>query len=302
MISTHHRRTRALTLAETMVAVTVFSSVSLGLLSFGQASMQLVARNLATNLSHDSARISEMRLLSDLHESASPFRLFTFNGSTFTDLDPAVTTDQDSLSQRLVSARANGVRFRTRAGGPYRLTANAAASATALTFNFSVGGAVPYIPQVGDKVVLPLISREFAITAVSNTPTVASPQATVTVDAPGGIGFTINTTTTGNVTTGNFYRSVAYSVWDGRLRYHPNFTGTNRSTTQEVRNRITSPQPFALLFATSSSAIDNLALRVSLECYDPNYTNRRYQNGTATLQTIIPPLTVPTPVSATDSY
>ena len=155
---------------------------------------------------------------------------------------------------------------------------------------------------MGDKVVLPLISREFAITAILVTPTSGSPQGKVTVDASGGIGFTINTTTTGNVTVGNFYRAVAYSVWDGRLRYHANFTGTNRATVREVRDRITSPKPFALLFPSSSSQVDSLALRISLETYDPNYSNRRFQNGTATLQTIIPPLTVPTPVSSTDTY
>lgn len=290
------------TLIEVLVASTVFAAVTVALVSFGQFSLRLVSRNLATNHSHETARISEMRMLQDVHESASPFRLFTFNGTTFTDLNPTATTDQEPLSQRFVSTRANGVRFRMLSGGPYRLTANTTPSSTSLTFNFGVGGTLPYVPQAGDKVVLPLISREFAITAVTTTPTAGSPQGTITVNAPTGLGFTINTTTSGNVTTGYFYRSVAYSVWDGSLRFHPNFTGSNRATTQEVRGRITSPQPFALLFPTSSSQIDNLALRISLEAYDPNYTNRRFQNGTVTLQTIIPPRAVPPPVSATDSY
>lgn len=290
------------TLIEMLVASAIFAVVTMALLSFNQVALRLISRNLATNHSHDTTRISELRLLKSVHEAASPFRLFSFDGATFTDLDPAATTDQEPLSQKFVSARSNGVRFRMFAGGPYRLTANTAASATSLTFDFSTGGLVPYVPQVGDKVVLPLISREFAIAAVTTVPTTGSPTGTVTINASGGIGFTINTTTAGNMTTGYFYRSVAYSVWDGRLRYHPNFTGSNRATTREVRDRITSPQPFALLFAASTSQIDNLALRISLEAYDPNYTNRRFQNGTATLQTIIPPLSVPTPVSATDSY
>ena len=293
---------QAFTMVELIVALAVFSSVTVGLLSFSQVSLRLISRNLATNHSHDTTRMSELRLLEDVHEAASPFHLFSFDGTTYTDLDPAVTTDQEPLAQKFVSARANGVRFRTLSGGPYLLTANTTATSTSLTFNFGVGGAVPYVPEVGDKVVLPLISREFAITAVTTTPTNGSPQATVTVNASGGIGFTINTTTAGNATTGYFYRSVAYSVWNGQLRYHPNYTGTNRATTVTVRDRITSPQPFALLFTSSSSQIDNLSLRISLESYDPNYTNRAFQNGTATLQTIIPPLAIPTPVSATDSY
>lgn len=293
---------QAFTLIELLVASAVFASVTVGLLSFSQVSLRLISRNLATNHSHDTARISELRLLEDVHDAASPFRLFTFDGTTYTDLDPAATTDQEPLAQKFVSARANGVRFRTLSGGPYRLTANTTATSTSLTFNFSAGGAVPYVPEAGDKVVLPLISREFAITAVTATPTAGSPQGTVTVNATGGIGFTINTTNAGNMTTGYFYRSVAYSVWNGQLRYHPNYTGTSRATTLVIRDRITSPLPFALLFASSSSQIDNLSLRISLETYDPNYTNRRFQNGTTTLQTIIPPLAIPTPVSATDSY
>ena len=106
----------------------------------------------------------------------------------------------------------------------------------------------------------------------------------------------------GKVTTGYFYRSVAYSVYNGQLRFHKNFTGANKAAFRVVRDKITSPQPFGLLFASGSGQAENLALRVSLESYDSNYTGRKFHNGTATLQTIIPPLAIPTPVSATDSY
>lgn len=287
---------------EALVAGAVFTSVTVALLSYGQVSLRLISRNLATNHSHETARTSELKLLKDVHDAASPFRLFSYDGTNFTDLTPAVTTDQEPLAQKFVSARANGVRFRVLGGGPYRLTASTTPTSTNLTFAFNVTTEDPYVPQVGDKVVIPLISREFPITAVTTVPTEGSPQGSVTVNAPGGIGFTINATSAGNMTTGYFYRSVAYSVWDGQLRFHRNFTGSNRATADPIRDRITSPLPFALLFTSSTSQIDNLALRISLETYDPNYTNRRFQNGTATLQTIIPSLAVPTPVSATDSY
>ena len=67
-----------------------------------------------------------------------------------------------------------------------------------------------------------------------------------------------------------------------------------------VRDKVTSTQPFGLLYPTAAGQVENGALRVSLEAYDPNYTGRKFSNGTATLQAIIPPLNVPTPVSATD--
>lgn len=292
----------AFTLVELLIATGVFAGVTVALLSYSQTAIRLVSRNLATNHSHEAVRISELQMLEDLHEAASPFRLFTFDGTTYTDATPAVTTDQEPLSQKFVSSRANGVRFRQFGGGPYKLTANTTPASTSLTFNFAVGGLLPYTPQAGDKVVLPLLAREFAITAVTTTPTVGSPTGTVTIDDTSGVGFTIDATTAANVTTACFYRAVAYSVYGGQLRFHKNFTGTNKATFKVVRDKITSPQPFGLLFPSSSGQAENLALRVSLEAYDPNYTGRKFLNGTVTLQTIIPPLNNPTPVSATDSY
>jgi len=290
----------AFTLVELLISMGVFAGVTVALLTFSQTAVRLISRNLATNHSHESVRISELQMLDDLHDAASPFRLFTFDGTTYTDATPTVTTDQEVLSQKFVSTRANGVRFRQLGGGPYRITANTTAASTSLTFDFGVGGQLPYSPQIGDKVVLPLIAREYVVTAVTVVPTSGSTQGTVTVNATGGIGFTI--TAAGNVTTGYFYREVAFSAFNGQLRFHRNYTGANKSTFKVVRDRITSPQPFALLFPTSTAQVDNLALRISLETYDPNYTGRRFTNGTATLQTIIPPLTIPPPVSGTDAY
>ena len=288
------------TLVELLVATSLFAGITVALLTFGQTSMRLATRNLATNHSHESTRISELRMLKDFHEAASPFRLITFDGTNYADSTPTVTTDQEPLSQKYVSSRANGVRFRKLGGGPYQMKANTVQSSTNLRFDFGVGGQLPYIPQIGDKVVVPLVSQEFAITAVPTVPTTGSTQGVVTINATSGFGFTIDATSAGKVTTGYFYREVAFSVWDGQLRYHPNFTGSNKPALRVIRDRITSPRPFSLLFPTSTSTVDNLSLRVSLETYDPDYTSKNFLNGTATLQTIIPPLA--TPVFGTDSY
>ena len=292
----------AFTLVELLVAGALFSGVTVALLTFGQTSLRLAMRNLATNHSHESARLAELYMLKDFHDAGSPFRLVSFDGTAYTDTSPTATGDLEPLSQKFVSTRANAVRFRKLAGGPFKMTANTTAASTSLTFDFGVGGQLPYVPQIGDKVVVPLVSREFAITAVTTVPTSGSTQGTVTITAPGGFGFTIDATTAGKTTTGCFYREVAYSIWGGDLRFHANFTGANKPVCKVIRNRITSPQPFALLFPSSTSAIENLALRVSLETYDPDYTSKNLQNGTATLQTIIPSLVVPTPVAATDAY
>lgn len=290
----------AFTLVELIVATAVFAGVTMALMSFSQTSLQLFARNLSVNHSHEAVRTSDLQMLRDFHDSASAFRLMSFNGTTYTDLDPAVTTDVDPLTQKFISARGNAVRFRRLAGGPYKLTANTTAASTNLTFDFSVGTSLPYIPQVGDKVVIPVISREFTISAVPTVPTTGSRTGIVTVSATGGIGFTIDTTTTGNVTTGYFYREVAYSVYGGNLRYHKNFTSTNKTSFVVVRDKLTSTQPFALLYPSSTGQVEDGALRISLEAYDPNYTGRKFSNGTTTLQAVIPALIVPTPISTTD--
>ena len=293
-------RQQAFTLAELIVATAVFAGVTVALMTFSQTTLRLFARNLSVNHSHDSVRIADQQILRDLHNAASNFRLMSFDGTTYTDVTPSVTTDVDKLTGKLISTRGNVVRFRVLAGGPYKMNANATPASTNLSIDFSVGTTLPYVPQVGDKVVLPLISREYGITAVPTVPTTGSRTGVITINDTGGLGFTVDATTAGNVTTAYFYREVAYSVWGGALRYHKNFNSTNKTSWVQVRDRITSTQPFGLLYPTAASLVETAALRVSLETYDPNYTGRKFSNGTATLQAVIPPLNIPTPISSTD--
>jgi len=294
-------RTRhAFTLAEMMVALAVFATVSLGLFTFTATSLRLVGRNLATNHSHGNMRVSDQELLYNLHASASPFVLITYNGTAYADATATSTSDVDAFTQQNISNRTNGVRFRLAGGGPYQLTASTTSASTSLTFNFGVGSAVPYVPEVGDKVVLPLLSSSFDITAVTQTPTVANPTGIITISAP--LGFAVNTTTAGNVTTGYFYREVAYTVYNNQLRYHANYTGSNQGNYTIVRDDVTSPNPFALLFAPSAPTSTGLNLRLSLEFYDIDYYSaRNYKNGTVTLQAVIPPRAQPPDVTQTNS-
>jgi len=295
-----HRTRHAFTFTEMMVALSVFATVSMGLFTFTATSLRLVGRNLATNHTHENMRISDQELLYNLHASASPYVLITYNGTTYADATATATTDVDAYTQQNISNRTNGVRFRLAAGGPYQLTASTTSASTSLTFNFAVGSTVPYVPEVGDKVVLPLLSSAFDILAVTQTPSTGSPTGTVTISAP--LGFAVNTTTTGNVTTGYFYREVAYTVYNNQLRYHANYTGSNQGNYVIVRDDVTSPNPFALLFVPGAPASTGLNLRLSLEFYDIDYYSaRNYKNGTVTLQAVIPPRAQPPDVSQTNS-
>ena len=302
-----HPRSRTcngFTLVELLVGTSVFSLVMVGLISFSAFAIRMVSRNLATNRTHEVVRISDLQFLRHLHEAGSAFRLVDFNGTTYTDAAPTATTDLDASSNpsRNISTRANGVRFRRLGGGPYRLTADTTSSSTTLSFNFAVNGQVPYVPKVGDKLVIPLIAREFDISAVPVPPTTGAPIGTVTIANAGGLGFTLNATVAWNVTTGYFYPSAAFTVWDGRLRYHNDFSGSRKSDFTVVRDNVTSPRPFALLYPSLAGATDGLNLRISLEAYDGQYTARQFTNGTTTLQAVIPTRTAPTPISSTNSY
>lgn len=290
------------TLTELLVGTSIFSLVMIGLISFSSFAIRMISRNLATNRTHEVVRISDLQLLRHLHEAGSAFRLVTFDGTTYTDASPAATADVDATSGRLISTRENGVRFRRLGGGPYKLTANTTAASTDLSFNFAINGQVPYVPQAGDKVVIPLIAREYDITAVPVVPSTGSPVGTVTVSSAGGIGFTLNATAAGNVTTAYFYPSAAFTVWNGQLRYHKDFSGSRKSTFTLVRDNITSPRPFALLYPTGGGPTDGLNLRISLEAYDGSHSARQFTNGTTTLQAVIPTRTAPTAISSTNSY
>jgi hypothetical protein len=295
------RRPGAFTFIELMFAVLIFSLVSVGLFTFTSTSLRLISRNLATNHTHECMRISGQKLLYDLHKSASAFWLVNFDGTNYTDATPAASTDVDPFTQQYISTRANGVRFRVLGGGPYQLTASTKSTDTNLTFNFGVSGAVPYVPEVGDKVAFPLVAREYDISAVPTVPTTGSTTGIVTISNAGGIGYTINTTTASNVTTAYFYREVAYTIYNNQLRFHANYTGASKGSYRMIRDRLTSPKPFAVLFPSGASASDGLNLRMSLEFYDTNYSARKFSSGATTLQAVIPLRVQPPAVMSTNA-
>lgn len=310
MKSTRFRR-GGFTLVELLVASSLGSVLGVAIVLYWGSALRLIARNLATNHSHDSARVSIERMLSDLHGAASNLCLVNFNGTTYTDATPTVTGNQDTYTGQYLSTRANGVRFFRYAGGPYKLLGDSTgaspvpATATTLKFEFGplVGGRLPYTPQIGDKLQLPLVSREFIISAIPTAPTTSNTKGVITLtSATGFILYTSGTTPAGVVnpiTTGVFYEAVGYSVWNNSLRFHSTFPPVAASDTVVVRTNVTSPKPFALLFPTSTSALtDSLNLRVSLEAYDLSYGTRLFQNATTTLQSVVPSRTRPTTLNS----
>lgn len=262
----------------------------------------MMVRNLAVNHSHETARASLEQLFSQVHGSATRLQLVNYDGTNYTDVTAAVSADKDSYSQQYLSGRANGVRFMVAVGGPFKLIGNGNAGVTTIsaldnTLSFDVGSS-SYKPVVGDKVQIPLISRDFQITKATGVGSLW----TVTVNSA--IGSTISTATNGTwtnpITTAVFYRRVAYVVLNNQLRYDPwvpippspvaAVKANNKfSDMYLVKNNVTSGKPFSLLFPTATSSLtDSANVRVSLESYDLLYGARFIQNGTTTLQAIIP--------------
>lgn len=287
-----------------MVAGACFAILSVGVMIYTSSALRMASRNLATNHSHETARGSLERLLSEVHKSASRFQLINFDGVTYTEVTATVSSDRDAYTQQYISARANGVRFMQMASGPCKLTGNGhsstiASTDTTLEFDFSGG---TYTPSVGDKLQIPLITREFDITTPAPVRT-SGGRWQVTLSSA--IGFSLITasgiTATGlNLTNpiaiGIFYQRVGYTVLNNQLRFHPHLTDPPYPATVAVddvpvviRGNVTSPKPFGLLFpAASGSMTDSTNLRVSLEAYDMHYSARLFVNGTTTVQAVIP--------------
>jgi hypothetical protein len=270
----------------TMVTVGMLG-IALGMFSF--SSSRFIARNLATNHSHEATRISSQSLLKELRDAASSFRLFNYDGTNYTDVTAIGTNDLDALSGQYAGNRTNGVRYRQLVAGPVTLTGNTNPLTSTLVFNFS--GNNPD-PMAGDKLVLPLISQEYDVTSVSG----AGMTRAVTISPA--VGYSLNTSSP-NVITGYFYRRVAFSVYNNQLRYHSNFNGPARDTFRVVRDGITSPKPFSLLFPVANgTSTEALSLRVSMEITDLGYSARKFGNGTTTLYSIIPARNQPTALSS----
>jgi prepilin-type N-terminal cleavage/methylation domain-containing protein len=295
------KRSSGFTIVELLVAAVIFSVLAGTLTGFLVISSRLISRNLATNHSHETTRTAAQRMLADLHASGSPFALIDCSGpagTTFTQLNASITPDRDPLSQQYISTRANGVRFRHLIGGPVKLAAPAAFSDTALSFDFGVNGQLPYVPEVGDKVLLPLLSENYTITAIPVTPTVGNTIGRIRLNKE--VGFTLSTAPN-EITTGYFFRLAAYTVFNNELRFHSDFQGAQAAVYHVVHHDVTSPKPFALMYPLSDSpSTDGRGLRVSLEAYDLKRSAQKIQNGTSTLRLIIPPRTLPTLLSSTD--
>lgn len=289
------------TLIEVAVATSIFAIMSLGLLAITSTTTRLMARNLATNHSHEAVRTSGQRMMTELHDAASPFSLIAYNGTTYSTVSPVVSGDLDPLSRQTLSLRANGVACRRFSGGPYRIVSAGVVpgTSTTLSFDFGVNGALPYTPVIGDKLVIPVIKQTFDITAITVSPTTVNTQGSVSI-APSQLGYAIEPTA-GSPMSAYFLRRVAYTVWNEQLRYHPNFIGGQQNAFIVVRHNITSPRPFSLLFTSPTDPVaDTESLHVSLEAYDTGFSARRFLGGTTTYQTVIPPRTQPIFISNSD--
>ncbi|MDB6152898.1 MAG: hypothetical protein JWL90_1351 [Chthoniobacteraceae bacterium] len=272
----------AFTLVEVIVATAVFSIISVALLGFMSMSMKMVSRNLATNHSHNEARLAASRLFNDLHSAASVFTLVNYDGSSNSDISTTISNPVavDTLSGLTLSAqRANCVRFYKLVAGPCRMTSTPTATSTILTFD------VPAALDVNDRLSIPLISDSFSITAV--TPAFTGTQTAskaITIDHAITYNFKDSAA---NVTTGYFYRPVAYSVVGNQLRYHAKFQGSDQNTFTPIRNNITSATPFSLLYLAGSALTTGRQLRVSLETNDMQFNNLKFLGAATTYQTVI---------------
>ncbi|MES2571487.1 MAG: prepilin-type N-terminal cleavage/methylation domain-containing protein [Verrucomicrobiota bacterium] len=281
-------RRNGFTLAEVMIATAAFALAIIGLLQFISLGMQMISRNFATNHSHNDTRLAALRLFNDLHNSGSQFTLVNVTGTTYTDVvsTPANPTVVDTLTGLNMSQTTNGVRFYKLLAGPCKLTSTPTAASTVLDFDVPVtfGGL-----DSNDRLFIPVLGENFTITSViparTSTQTLSRK---VTLDRKINYNFVAPSAT--QITTGYFYRPVAYTVMGAQLRFHPYFQGTQKNVFLPIYYNISSPTPFSMLNN------DPKKLRISLEANDVKLDKLKLRSGATTYRTVINPLAQDLPI------
>jgi hypothetical protein len=285
------------TLFETVVSVGILMLVSTGIYLLLSQSSRMTGRVIATNMSHLNVRKGYNAISDILKESGSAYVLINRSGSGFVDVQATGTTTREPMTNRFLSNRANGVRFRRFAGGPFLLNASTTPTSISLTFRFDpINGQDVYLPQPGDRLVLPLVAQELAVLSVTTQPTATDRRGTIVVDR--GVGFTLTPSTT-NLITGRFYRSSALAVVNNSILYYPSFTLATPGSSRVLGTGVRSVSPFALVVPTSTTTVSSgVELHAALGIHDQSRARWARNSALATINSVISPRLYPTPIAS----
>jgi type II secretory pathway pseudopilin PulG len=263
------------TLLEMLIAINVvFIAGALVFLALNTG-MTLYTKNTAVNTAHQQARSGVDEMLANIHASVSIPQLIDINGTPL----PQPGTGP-----------AEGLNYQRFLNGPFAITQNALANATALTI--FCPAFTPPASLIGLRFNIPSHKVEQDVLGVSasfsggfRTITFGNPigsDVIVTADGTGrGDGNGNNT----SFITGFFTCRASYVVMGQDLRYFPN---NDFNTSKVIARNITSAKPFSILFNPKGGIDVRSVAAVQLSTAEPQFSNRGYAAVNMFINSYIP--------------
>ena len=208
----HIKPRSGFTLIEVLVAVAVFALAMGVLVALIRSGLVLYAKNSAVNIAHQQARQALDRIEKDIHDAMSLPALIDASRTLVDGVGPA-----------------EGVSFIRQAGPTCIVAADALANQNVV----QVSGLGSYVPQVGQRLLIPTYQIEGDITAVSGSSiTIAS-----------NLGVPLKSTNNGSSTNVQVYIGdlIGYVIVGSELRYYPNIATSNYTV---LARFMTNPTPF----------------------------------------------------------
>jgi prepilin-type N-terminal cleavage/methylation domain-containing protein len=268
-------QTRAFTLVEMMITVTLVGVLGLLIYSILYASTMLGAKNTAVNFSHQQARVAMMNMIQDLHSSVSLPALANASGTPYPAPAPAT---------------AEGIAFQKWSSGPHKIANNAAAGQNQITLNLTTGAANP-TPVAGQHLIIPAYEIEADITAVSGNVTVTlgnlyGPALTPAVTYPVINGNLPVGIYGANSTGGDIICFVtdrcSYTVANSTLSW--NWKGNQRIAGTDITN----PAPFNTPLTPAGALYYRSVAAINLSTSDLAYGNRGFKSANILLNGQVP--------------
>lgn len=256
---------RATSLLELSIALSMIGAVGLSIYSMLNVGMILGAKNTAVNTAHQQARVAMLQLVQDLHSAVSL---------------PALT---DANSIPLINPPPNtpaaGISFQLWAGGPYKISSDAAATSSVVQIQLLAGDV---LPQVGERLIVKSHQIEQDITAVASA---GGGKYNITLAAP--IGVAIDGT--GSPTYYNIPSFItdrcSYVVKNGALEWH----GPTQKKAFAVLGRdIISPTPFSIPSTPGGALYYRFVAAINLSTADSKTSNRGFKSANILLNGQVP--------------
>jgi hypothetical protein len=264
-MSLRTKRQVAATLLELSIAMSLIGAVGLAIYSMLNVGMILGAKNSAVNTAHQQARVAMLQLVQDIHSAVSL---------------PALTDDNSvPIPSPTPGTKAAGISFQLWAGGPYKICADAAATATVVQIQLLPADVVP---QVGERLIVKSHEIELDITGVSAA---GGSKYNLTLASPLGVAIEGTESPTYYNIPCFISDRCSYVVKNGALEWHG---PTQKKAFAILGNDIISATPFSLPSTPGGALYYRFVAAIDLSTADTKSTNRGFKSANILLNGQVP--------------